>query len=183
MTFCHSCSRCAHDLAAQCKFILYIVITHPFAFYTDDTKYDTAAEGTVRLVGGNSSLEGRVEIFLLGQWGTVCSSNWEFVDAKVVCLELGYLRAVGAPVSSTFGAGSGPSWYNYVGCTGSEMNLTECSKRFSLTGTACSNTQYAGAVCSGKHCNLFKLLFLSLLRYCMFVNPSKKQGYRISQVK
>ena len=157
--------------------------TSLFFFFTEYTEYDTAAEGTVRLVGGKSSLEGRVEIFFLGQWGTVCSSNWEFVDAKVVCLELGYLRAVGAPVSSTFGAGSGPSWYNYVGCTGSEMNLTECSKRFSLTGTACSNTQYAGAVCSGKHCNLFKFLFLSLLRYCMFVNPSKKQGYRISQVK
>ena len=181
MTCCHSCSRCAHNLAAQYKFILYIVITHPFAFYTDDTEYDTAAEGTVRLVGGNSSLEGRVEIFILGQWGTVCSSNWEFVDAKVVCLELGYLRAVGVPVSSSFGAGSGPSWYSNVRCAGTEMNLTECSKDFYLTGTACSNT--AGAVCSGKHCNLFKLLFLNLLRYCMFVNPSKKQGYRISQVK
>ena len=111
---------------------------------------DTAAEGTVRLVGGNSSLEGRVEIYLLGQWGTVCSSSWQFIDAKVVCLELGYMRAVGAPVSATFGAGSGPSWYNYVGCTGTETNLTECSKSFSLTGSACSHTQYAGAVCSSE---------------------------------
>ena len=80
----------------------------------------------------------------------MCSSSWDFVDAKVVCLELGYLRAVEAPRYTTFGAGSGPSWYTYVGCVGTEMSLTECSKSFSLTGTACSHTHYAGAVCSSE---------------------------------
>ena len=111
---------------------------------------DSTSEGTIRLVGGASPLEGRVEIFLLGQWGIVCNSNWDFIDARVVCLELGYLRAVGAPVSATYGAGSGPSWYSNVGCTGTEMNLTECSKSFSLTGNACSYNQSAGVVCSSE---------------------------------
>ena len=129
-----------------------ILISVHLYIYIDVTANDTAAEGTVRLVGGASPLEGRVEVFLFGQWGTVCSSSWELIDARVVCLELGYLRAVKVPasVSAIYGTGSGPSWYNNVRCTGTEKNLTECSKYFSLTGSACSHTQNAGAVCSSE---------------------------------
>ena len=95
-------------------------------------------------------MEGRIEVFLLGQWGTVCDYNWDFADARVVCLQLGYPRAVGANRSAAFGAGSGPSWYNYVGCVGTERNLTECSKSFSPHGSACSHSRDSGVVCSSK---------------------------------
>ena len=119
-------------------------------FYTDVTSNYTAGEGAVRLVGGNTSLEGRVEVFLLGHWGTVCDSKWDFVDAIVVCRQLGNLQAVEAPRYAAFGAGSGPSWYYRVYCTGTERNLTECSKKISNTGNACSHSQEAGAVCSSE---------------------------------
>lgn len=46
--------------------------------------------GEVRLVGGVSSYEGRVEVFLNEQWGTVCGNLWNQDDARVVCRELGY---------------------------------------------------------------------------------------------
>ena len=111
---------------------------------------DTVAEGSVRLVGGDTTLEGRVEVFLLGQWGTVCDSNWDFVDAIVVCRQLGNLQAVEAPRYAAFGAGGGPSWYYRVRCTGTERNLTECSKSISNTGSACSRSRDAGAVCSSQ---------------------------------
>ena len=111
---------------------------------------DTVAEGSVRLVGGNTTLEGRVEVFLLGQWGTVCDYNWDFVDAIVVCRQLGNLQAVEAPRYAAFGAGSGPSWYYSVHCTGTERNLTECSKSISNVGSACPHSQDAGAVCSSQ---------------------------------
>ena len=101
-------------------------------------------------MGGASPQEGYVEIFLLGQWGTVCDSNWDFADATVVCHQLGYLRAVGANRSAAFGAGSGLSWYNYVRCTGTERNLIECSKTFSSHGSACPHSQDAGVVCSSE---------------------------------
>ena len=109
---------------------------------------DTAEEGTVRLVGGNTPLEGRVEIFLLGQWGTVCGSSWDLVDATVVCHQLGHLRAVGAP-RFTFRAGSGPSWYTNVRCVGTEKKLTECSNN-GLSGSCYYNHRYAGVVCSSE---------------------------------
>ena len=116
----------------------------------DVTSNDTAAEGSVRLVGGDTLLEGRVEVFLLGQWGTVCDYSWDFFDAIVVCRQLGYPRAVEAPRNAAFGAGSGPSWYYRVYCTGTERNLTECSKSTYNFGSACPHSRDAGAVCSSQ---------------------------------
>ena len=126
----------------------------------DVTTNDTAAEGSVRLVGGTTPLEGRVEVFLLGHWGTVCDSNWDFVDATVVCRQLGNLQAVEAPINAVFGAGSGPSWYSSVHCTGTERNLTECSKSTSNTGSACAHSRDAGAVCSSQsHALLYIFMY------------------------
>ena len=48
--------------------------------------------GDIRLVGGSTALEGRVEICDSQAWGTVCDDFWSAVDAGVACVQLGYQR-------------------------------------------------------------------------------------------
>ena len=50
-------------------------------------------ESSIRLVNGNTRLEGRVEICRNGTWGTVCYNTWNSYDARVVCRQLGLSAA------------------------------------------------------------------------------------------
>ena len=46
----------------------------------------------IRLVGGPSSLEGRLEVFnkYESMWGAVCSEEFDDDDASAACYSLGY---------------------------------------------------------------------------------------------
>ena len=47
-------------------------------------------DGDVRLIGGQSELEGTLEICLNGTWGSVCDDVWGYEETGVVCNRLGY---------------------------------------------------------------------------------------------
>ncbi|XP_016349546.1 antigen WC1.1-like [Sinocyclocheilus anshuiensis] len=102
---------------------------------------------TVRLIGGNSNCAGRVEVLHDGQWGTVCSDDWDLLDAAVVCKELGCGEAVSAPKSAYFGEGTGEIWITGARCIGSESTLMNCG--FIAWGIKDNHTKDAGVICSG----------------------------------
>ncbi len=58
-------------------------------------------------MNGATPLEGRVEVFVNGTWGTVCDSFWDLRDARVLCRQLGYKDAASAVGSAHYGQGKG----------------------------------------------------------------------------
>jgi len=50
--------------------------------------YTCTHHGDVRLVGGETSYEGRVVICLNGTWLSVCGSSWNVNESRVVCRQL-----------------------------------------------------------------------------------------------
>ena len=108
---------------------------------------DASSEISVRLVGGNSSSEGRVEVSYGGDWGTVCRYYWDHRDAMVVCRSLGYTHAMPFPV--WFGEGTGGIFLDDLSCEGDELTLSDCPG-LNWGVHDCDHYEDVGVVCSSK---------------------------------
>ena len=102
----------------------------------------------MRLVGGSSKLEGRVEVKYEGIWGTVCNKNWDKRDADVVCRTLGFDRAKPKNCCPSFGQGTGPIVLDDAQCTGDEIGLSFCRIRgWGLVSDGCTHAHDVGVAC------------------------------------
>ena len=125
---------------------LAVLVVLPLASVSEASSGDPdpTVSGSVRLAGGSTALEGRVELFQNGQWGTVCDDQWDNADAAVVCRQLGH-EGGKAFSGAHFGRGSGPIFRDDVMCTGTEARLVDCPSRQRHN---CNHGEDAGVMCS-----------------------------------
>ncbi|XP_036986717.2 lysyl oxidase homolog 3 isoform X1 [Artibeus jamaicensis] len=115
----------------------------------------TGVETRIRLSGGRSRHEGRVEVQIGGpgplRWGLICGDDWGTLEAMVVCRQLGLGYA---------NHGLQETWYwdsgnitevvmSGVRCIGTELSLDQCAHHGTHIACKRTDTRFtAGVICS-----------------------------------
>ncbi|XP_036932738.1 HHIP-like protein 1 [Acanthopagrus latus] len=105
--------------------------------------------GSVRLVSPDGLLDrGRVEIFLRGEWGTVCDDLFTSKAGTVVCRQLGFRTVLAVMKRAALGEAdkSIRILLDDVECEGGERSLLEC-KRSKVGKHNCSHGEDVGVIC------------------------------------
>ncbi|CAI8020958.1 Neurotrypsin [Geodia barretti] len=114
-----------------------------------------STDGQVRLADGLTANEGRVEICLDGEWGTICDHHWGSSEARIVCQQLG-LPAEHADAIYRYGGVSGLIHYAGFRCDGTETQLSLCpADQINSSTTQITNCQHledAGVRCTNVPC-------------------------------
>lgn len=109
----------------------------------------TCSDGSnleLRLTNGGNRCSGRIEVKFQGQWGTVCDDGFTKEHATVVCRQLQCGSALSFSASAGFGEGSGPIWFDDLGCRGNESALWNCKHR-GWGRHNCDHAEDAGVIC------------------------------------
>ncbi|XP_010190694.1 PREDICTED: scavenger receptor cysteine-rich type 1 protein M130-like, partial [Mesitornis unicolor] len=116
---------------------------------------------SLRLSGGESRCDGRVEISLHGMWSRVLDDDWDIKDADVVCRQLQCGTAKKAYYLPRSERGMGLVALRSVQCAGNETQLMLCNTSHSHTlptgvaedvGVICSGSRQIRLVNETKHC-------------------------------
>ncbi|XP_019853525.1 PREDICTED: uncharacterized protein LOC100633050 [Amphimedon queenslandica] len=103
-------------------------------------------ERALRLVGGNGSYEGRVEVYWDERWGTVCDDYFGQNDGRVICKYLGFPDVAATYRRARFGQGTGPIVMDDLRCAGNEYSPFACPMRTIGTHN-CGHHEDASVMC------------------------------------
>ncbi|XP_060591771.1 sushi, von Willebrand factor type A, EGF and pentraxin domain-containing protein 1-like [Ruditapes philippinarum] len=81
----------------------------------------------IKLSGGNSTSNGRVEIKSIDTWGTVCDHGFGKNEAETICTMIGFPPAVSFHHGAYFGEGSGPIFVDDLQCADNATHINNCS--------------------------------------------------------
>ncbi|XP_019849144.1 PREDICTED: deleted in malignant brain tumors 1 protein-like [Amphimedon queenslandica] len=94
--------------------------------YSPSQGSGTCTDGTVRLVNGSTSNEGRVEYCYNGDWVPSCGMS--SITASLVCKQLGYNSTYGSVFNDErFGRSNSKSYLHYKSCSSSHQSLSQCT--------------------------------------------------------
>lgn len=101
----------------------------------------------VRLVEGQTGMEGLVQVYYNNTWGWVGADRWDKQDGDVVCRMLGISGSTSLLHASN--SGNYTILMNNVQCTGQESSLFSCV--YDVWGSHLgANSHKAGVVCKGQ---------------------------------
>ncbi|XP_031566219.1 deleted in malignant brain tumors 1 protein-like [Actinia tenebrosa] len=131
-----NCNGHTSDAGVWCSSLQ--VLFRIFSFYMRK-QHKCSYEPHIRALRSDTRgfVEGVIQVYHNGQWGTVCGDYWDSNDANVACRQLGFSKALGAwccgegggeyPINSRgYGRGEGQVWLDSLKCTGSEATLWDC---------------------------------------------------------
>lgn len=125
-------SACSHDddLAVFC-----------------DLEPEKPYNSEVRLVGGNFSSIGTLEVYLEKQWGNVCFQGFQQTTANTVCRQLGYTHA--QHFIEMKNSTAGVVWLKDITCKIPQPCLNGCFGKHKLNPTTtCPDGAYVALQCS-----------------------------------
>ncbi|XP_060690867.1 lysyl oxidase homolog 3A-like isoform X3 [Hemiscyllium ocellatum] len=116
-----------------------------------------AFETSIRIRGGRTRYEGRLEVLTTAangtrHWGLVCGEAWDMLEAMVACrqLDIGYANQ-GVQETWYWDADTGVKEMVLSGvkCTGDEMTLSQCQSHGETVKCKKTGTRFAaGVICS-----------------------------------
>ena len=103
-------------------------------------------------------MDGRLEIYYSGRWGTVCNDGWNDKYASLVCAQMG-LGSLGE--LADFGAGTGSIFLEKVVCSLNNTVLASCAHYGVGVTVQCNHNDDVGLKCDG--------MYIVLLLYFIYI--------------